>query len=78
MLWVSPKSLSAAALACLILPAAIAAQFITSPQAIPHTGNPPVIFLNGFQLDCTSASFQKDFGIADQVLQTNSRASLFL
>src|SRR4051812_1258746 len=74
------KSLSAS-FAWLILPATLpatlAAQFVDNPLLIPHTGKPPVIFLNGFQLDCGSASFQKDFGIADQVLQANSRASLF-
>jgi uncharacterized protein (TIGR03437 family) len=74
---VRPQCLSVAALVCMILPAALAAQLITNPQTIPHTGNPPVIFLNGFQLDCGSASFAKDFGIADQVLQANSRATLF-
>jgi uncharacterized protein (TIGR03437 family) len=71
------KSFHAAACASFLLPAALSSQLITNPQAIPHTGNPPVIFLNGFQLDCSTASFQKDFGIADQLLQANSRASLF-
>ena len=72
-----PKCLSVAALACGILPGFLPAQLINNPQAIPHTGNPPVIFLNGFQLDCGSASFANDFGIADQVFQANSRATLF-
>src|SRR4051794_25906264 len=67
----------AAFFACLTLPVTLAAQFVSNPQLIPRTGNPPVIFVNGFQLDCGSGSFQKDFGIADQVLQANSRATLF-
>ena len=53
------------------------AQFAANPQAIPRTGKPPVVFLNGYETDCGSASFQKAFGIADQVLQANARASVF-
>ena len=56
---------------------ALWAQFTANPQAIPRTGKPPVVFLNGYETDCGSASFQKAFGIADQVLQANARASLF-
>jgi uncharacterized protein (TIGR03437 family) len=62
---------------CPFLTWSLAAQLISNPKAIPHTGKPPVVFLNGFELDCGSASLQKDFGIADQILQANSRASLF-
>lgn len=53
------------------------AQTVTNPKAFPRTGNPPVIFLNGFELDCGGASFQRNFGITDQVLQSNNRASYF-
>jgi uncharacterized protein (TIGR03437 family) len=73
---VNAKCLSAL-LATLMLPGVLAAQFVPNPQAIPRTGNPPVVFINGFQLDCSGASFQGDFGIADQVLEANGRASLF-
>jgi len=59
----------------LMLP--LAAQLISNPQAIPRTGKPPVVFLNGFETNCGSVTFQTAFGIADQVLQANGRASLF-
>jgi hypothetical protein len=36
-----------------------------------------VIFLNGYESDCGSASFKGAFGIADQVLQANGQVSLF-
>ena len=62
---------------CFVLAASVSGQFVGNPQAIPRTGHPPVVFLNGFEVDCGSASFQKAFGIADQVLQANGRASLF-
>ena len=55
----------------------LSAQLISNPGAIPHTGRPPVVFLNGFETDCPGSSFQRAFGIADQVLQANSRVSLF-
>ncbi|MDP9169100.1 MAG: hypothetical protein M3N54_00665, partial [Acidobacteriota bacterium] len=61
----------------LILPFVLHAQLITNPAAIPRTGNPPVVFLNGFETDCAATSFQHVFGIADQVLQANNRVSLF-
>ncbi len=55
----------------------LSAQFVTNTKVIPRTGKPPVIFLNGHETDCGSVTFQKSFGISDQVLQANSRASLF-
>lgn len=55
----------------------LSAQFVTNTKAIPRTGKPPVIFLNGHETDCGSITFQKSFGISDQVLQANSRVSLF-
>ncbi len=64
-----------AAMLCLTLP--LGAQLITNTKAIPRTGKPPVVFLNGHETDCGSVTFQKSFGIADEVLQANSRASLF-
>lgn len=53
------------------------AQLIGNAQAIPRTGNPPVVFLNGFETNCGGVTFTKEFGIADQVLQANGRVSLF-
>ncbi len=53
------------------------AQLVTNPQAVPRTGNLPVVFLNGYETDCSVASFQRSFGSADQVMQANGRASLF-
>ena len=60
-----------------LLPLTLVAQLITSPQAIPHTPLPPVVFLNGFETNCPGVTFQTAFGVADQVLQTNERVSLF-
>lgn len=59
------------------LPGVGLAQLVTNPKAIPRTGNPLVIFLNGQETDCSVASFQRSFGSADQVLQANGRTSLF-
>jgi uncharacterized protein (TIGR03437 family) len=52
-------------------------QLIPSGQPIPPSPNPPVIFLNGFELNCGGASFGGTFGIADQILQNAGRASVF-
>ena len=38
---------------------------------------PPVLFINGFELDCSGESFSSTFGIADQILQANGEVSLF-
>ena len=53
------------------------AQLVSNPKAIPHTGKLPVVFLNGYETDCSVVNFQRSFGIADQVLQSDSRVSLF-
>lgn len=53
------------------------AQLVPPGQPLPHTGIPPVVFLNGYQNDCSSSSFTGTFGIADQVLAANGRASVF-
>jgi uncharacterized protein (TIGR03437 family) len=57
--------------------AVLSAQLIAHGQPIPHTTNPPVVFLNGYQEDCGSSSFASTFGIADQVLQSSGEVSLF-
>jgi uncharacterized protein (TIGR03437 family) len=53
------------------------AQLIPPGQAVPKTAAPPVVFMNGFELNCFNSSFANSFGIADQVLQTAGRVSLF-
>jgi uncharacterized protein (TIGR03437 family) len=46
-------------------------------MAVPRTSKPPVLFINGFELDCSGVSFSSTFGSADQVLQANGEVSLF-
>jgi hypothetical protein len=52
-------------------------QLIPAGKAVPRTAQLPVVFLNGCETDCDSASFKGTFGIADQVLQANGQVSLF-
>ena len=52
-------------------------QLIPSGMPVPKTSNPPVVFVNGYQTDCSSSSFSGSFGIADQVLESNGQVSLF-
>jgi len=56
--------------------AAAQAQLVT-PTTIPPGPNPPVIFLNGYQVDCSGSKFANTFGSFDQILQTQNRATLF-
>ena len=53
------------------------AQLIPPGTAVPPTPLPPVLFINGFELDCSGVSFSSTFGSADQVLQANGEVSLF-
>lgn len=46
---------------------------LVSPQQIPRTTKPPVIFVNGYQADCRTTTFSGSFGVADQVLQQNGQ-----
>ena len=46
-------------------------------MAVPRTSKTPVLFINGFELDCSGVSFSSTFGSADQVLQANGEVSLF-
>jgi uncharacterized protein (TIGR03437 family) len=63
---------------CFLLSALSAsAQLIPAGQPVPRTAKLPVVFLNGYQRDCTNASFADTFGIADQVVQSNGQISLF-
>jgi uncharacterized protein (TIGR03437 family) len=52
-------------------------QLIPAGQPVPKTAKLPVVFLNGYEYNCGSASFSSAFGIADQVLQANGQVSLF-
>ena len=66
-----------AALALVIAGVDARAQLITNTQAIPRTGKPPVVFVNGYQNDCGGTTFRGTFGTADQVLQSDNRVSIF-
>jgi uncharacterized protein (TIGR03437 family) len=55
----------------------VCAQLIPNGKAVPRTTKPPVIFINGYESDCGSASFKGTFGIADQAVQANGQVSLF-
>ena len=55
----------------------LAAQLIPSGQPIPVGPNTPVVFLNGYQIDCSGSSFSGTFGSADSVLQANQLVTLF-
>lgn len=60
----------------LALPGVLSAQLILSGP-IPKGPNPPVVFLNGYQINCTDTSFAPNFGAADKLLQANSIVTLF-
>ncbi len=66
-----------AALGWVVHTGVLCAQLIAPGQPVPRTPNPPVVFLNGYQNDCTGSSFANTFGIADQVLQADGEVSLF-
>lgn len=57
--------------------ASVFGQLIPEGKPVPRTAKPPVIFLNGFEYDCSQVSFKRTFGIADEVLQSNGQVSLF-
>jgi uncharacterized protein (TIGR03437 family) len=63
----------------LLLPfaAPLLAQLIPPGMPVPRTSKPPVVFVNGYQSDCSGSSFAGTFGIADQVLQSNGEVSIF-
>ncbi len=46
-------------------------------QTIPHKDKPPVVFLNGYQNDCSGSSFASTFGVADQLLSGNGQVTVF-
>ncbi len=53
------------------------AQLIQQGDPIPRRDSPPVVFLNGFEINCAGSSFQNTFVNADQVMQAAGRVSLF-
>ncbi|MDQ6675713.1 MAG: IPT/TIG domain-containing protein [Acidobacteriota bacterium] len=59
-----------------LIAAAADAQLVT-PTTIPRGPNPPVVFVNGYQIDCNGSKFANTFGIFDQILQSQNRATLF-
>ncbi len=52
-------------------------QLVSAGSPLPKSTNPPVIFLNGYQNDCTGSDFAGTFGQFDQVLQRAGRVSVF-
>ena len=60
----------------LALPGMLSAQLILSGP-IPKGPNPPVVFLNGYQINCVDTGFAANFGAADKLLQANSMVTLF-
>jgi len=56
---------------------ALPAQLIPADQLVPKTSNPPVVFLNGYQINCSSSTFSGTFGNADAVLQSHQIVTLF-
>jgi uncharacterized protein (TIGR03437 family) len=66
----------------LSLPAA--AQFVPRDAAVPRTGKPPVVFVNGYQPECppperagTIEQFRSTFGGAGEVFERNGQPSVF-
>jgi uncharacterized protein (TIGR03437 family) len=60
-----------------ILPAALGAQLIPVGQPVPKGPYNPVVFLNGYQIECSGSNFSGTFGNADTVLQASQIVSLF-
>jgi uncharacterized protein (TIGR03437 family) len=62
-------------LAIFALPAA--AQLFPIGTPLPKSLLPPVVFMNGYQGDCSRSAFSANFGKFDQFLQATSRVSVF-
>src|ERR1700755_660506 len=58
------------------LPLLAQAQLILSGP-IPKGPNPPVVFLNGYQIGCSGTDFASNFGAADKLLPTSSIVTLY-
>lgn len=61
----------------LFLPGLLSAQLVPSGSPIPKGANPPVVFINGYQLSCPSGGFSDTFGNADKVLAASQISSVF-
>ncbi len=61
----------------LFLPGLLGAQLVPSGSPVPKGANPPVVFINGYQLSCPSGGFSDTFGSADKVLAASQIASVF-
>jgi uncharacterized protein (TIGR03437 family) len=60
-----------------LLPGLLSAQLIPTGTPIPKGPNPPVVFLNGYQLSCPSGGFSGTFGNADKILEASQIATVF-
>ena len=69
--------LSTVAIGCGLWIPAASGQLVSNVEAIPRTGRPPVVFLNGYQSSCVGSNFRSTFDRADQILQQDQRVSLF-
>jgi uncharacterized protein (TIGR03437 family) len=56
---------------------ALKAQLIPTGNPIPITAKPPIVFLNGYQADCSGSQFSNTFGVFDELFQNTGRVSLF-
>lgn len=66
-----------AALCTIFFTGLLPAQLIQNGAAVPKRDKPPVVFVNGYQQDCSGSSFTSTFGAANQVMQSNGEVSLF-
>jgi uncharacterized protein (TIGR03437 family) len=55
----------------------LSAQLIPPGMPVPITSKPPVVFVNGYQSNCTANQFSDNFGKFDQLFQATGRVSLF-
>ena len=60
----------------LALPCLLSAQLVLSGP-VPKGPNPPVVFLNGYQIGCSGTDFASNFGAADKLLQASSIVTLY-
>jgi uncharacterized protein (TIGR03437 family) len=60
----------------LFVPGLLSAQLFPPASPIPKGPNPPVVFLNGYQLSCPT-TFSDTFGNADKVLEAHQIVSIF-
>jgi uncharacterized protein (TIGR03437 family) len=75
--WPATRILPFLSLAALFFSTTAPAQLIPTGAPIPKTAKPPVVFLNGYQYQCTGSSqFSDTFGKFDQFLQTTGRVSI--